>query len=332
MNFISKLYRTTRKGEVKETLKIDDNEEPLVISKTRMKFLEFEINVLAYILSREIKISVPLAGLSEISWEKISLQDLDKVETILFGNFENVEISPIVKPLISILRGLLETHVKLLNGKSMPFFVKLQTDDLQNLYFFNDEVIYSSKGRNEKQRRHSEYIPSENRSPNLSLSQRTPRNFSCFNQKIELPIKSRTNNFNSPTPRNAGLCQTPREKRCQKHLISENNTPRSELNRRNNFFFCESNTPRKNSKAGSNYSKNINKQIESIMAAKAILGLSINLPTTEQDIRRAYLKAAMRWHPDKLNSGNSDKPHEFFTAIQSAMEILLQNASKYGEV
>lgn len=331
MNLINKLYRIYKR-EKKEDLRISDKEEPLIISKTRMALLELEIKTLAYILSRELKTSSQISNLSEIKWAEITTDDLDRLESILFENVYEIEINPIVKSLISILRGLLDTRNKFFNGKAMPFYVKLKNENVQSTFILEESVNFPF--RNDRLIKQCENINSSNATPKSYFSSRTPRNLPDLNQKVELPIKSRSNHINliSSTPRSTS-CQTPRTKNHMKHTNLDYSTPKSEINKKNYYIFSDSNTPRRSSKTGiCGNSKISNNQQGSIMAAKALLGLSVNIPATEQDIRKAYLKAAMKWHPDKMNSSTNGKSHICFTAIQNAMEILLQNISKNGEV
>ncbi|KAH8584679.1 uncharacterized protein ELE39_000630 [Cryptosporidium sp. chipmunk genotype I] len=332
MNLISKLYRIYKRGEKKEDLRISDKEEPLIISRTRMALLELEIKTLAHILSREIKTSFRISNLPEIKWSEITIDDLDKLESILFKNIYEIEINPIIKSLISILRGLLDTHKKFFNGKVMPFYVKLKNENINT--FILDESVDFPLGNDRRSIRQFENINFSNLTPKSYMVPRTPINLPDFNQKVELPIKSRSSQINltSSTPRSTS-CQTPRAKKHSRHTNTDYFTPKSEINKRNYYISGDSNTPRRVSKTGiCNNSKMSNNQQSSIMAAKALLGLSVNLPATEQEIRKAYLKAAMKWHPDKMNSIPNDKSHICFTAIQNAMEILLQNISKNGEV
>ncbi|TRY53236.1 DnaJ domain containing protein [Cryptosporidium tyzzeri] len=330
MNLINKLYRIYKR-EKKEDLRISDKEEPLIISKTRMALLELEIKTLAYILSRELKTSFQISNLSEIKWAEITTDDLDRLESILFENVYEIEIKPIVKSLISILRGLLDTHNKFFNGKAMPFYVKLKNENVQSTFILEESVDFPF--RNDRLIKQCENINSSNATPKSYFSSRTPRNLPEFNQKVELPIKSRSNHINliSSTPRSTS-CQTPRTKNYMKHTNLDYSTPKSEINKKNYYIFSDSNTPRRSLKTGICGNSKISNQQGSIMAAKALLGLSVNIPATEQDIRKAYLKAAMKWHPDKINSSTNEKSHICFTAIQNAMEILLQNMSKNGEV
>ncbi|OII74633.1 uncharacterized protein cubi_00186 [Cryptosporidium ubiquitum] len=333
MNLISKIYRIYRRGEKKEDLKISDKEEPLIISRTRMSLLELEIKTLAHFLSREIKTSFQLSNLPEIKWAEITLDDLDKLESILLKDIYEIEINPIIKPLISILRGLLDTHKKFFNGKAMPFYVKLKSDNIHNACIFEERVNFPYRN-DRKYIRQFESTNFNNKTPKAHVLPTTPRNLSDFNQKIELPIKSRSSHLNltSSTPRSTS-CQTPRSKNHLRYTNPDCFTPKFEINKKNYYVSGDLNTPRKGLKTGmGNNSKVTNGQPGSIMAAKALLGLSVNLPANEQEIRKAYLKAAMKWHPDKMISSTNDKSHNCFTAIQHAMEILLQNISKNGEV
>lgn len=332
MNLINKLYRIYKR-EKKEEPKIGDKEEPLIISRTRMALLELEIKTLAHILSREIGTSFPLSNLPEIKWGEITQLELDRLESILSKDIYEVEISPIIKPLISILRGLLDTHTKFFNGKAMPFYVKLQNECIQSARAAEEGINFPIRG-DKRPIRQFENMNAENRTPQHYKDARTLRDLSNSSQKIELPIKSRSNNLNltSSTPRSTSY-QTPRSKNNFRFTNIDHFTPRSDFNKKNFHTSGDSNTPRKGSKTGlGNGFKATNVQPGSIMAAKALLGLSVNFPATEQEVRKAYLKAAMKWHPDKLNSSKNDKSHNCFTAIQNAMEILLHSISKNGEV
>lgn len=332
MNLINRLYRIYKR-EKKEELRIGDREEPLIISRRRMTLLELEIETLVNILSREISSSFPLSNLSEIKWTKITHLELDRLESILSKNIYEIEISPITKPLISILRGLLDTHSKFFNGKAMPFYVKLDSECIQNSRVAEEGINCPTRS-DKRPIRQFENINNGNRTPQPYKDTRTLRDLSNSTRKIELPIKSRSNNLNltSSTPRSTSY-QSPRSKNSFRFTNIDHFTPRSDLNKKNYNTSGGSNTPRKGSKTGiGNGFKTTNIQPGSIMAAKALLGLSVNFPATEQEVRKAYLKAAMKWHPDKLNSSTNDKSHNCFTAIQNAMEILLHSISKNGEV
>ncbi|KAJ1605399.1 putative DNAJ protein [Cryptosporidium canis] len=331
MNLINRLYRVYKRGE-KKAQGIDDKEEPLIISRTRMTLLELEIQTLTQILSREIVNSYSNSTIPKINWVKINNIELDRLESMISTNVHGIEINPIIRPIISILRGLLDTHNKFFSGKAMPFYVKLRHECLENAHVSDENLRLPNKSVKMPVKQFLN-VNIGNRTPQPHKYTRTPRNFSNFTPKIELPIKSRSNmlNIGSSTPRSTSY-QTPRSKNNFRFTDTYHFMPGSEFNKKNNHVSCDQSTPRKSTKVGAGNSfKVANTQPECIIAAKALLGLSVNFPATEQDVRKAYLKAAMKWHPDKLNLSTNDKSHNCFTAIQSAMEILLHRISINGE-
>lgn len=49
--------------------------------------------------------------------------------------------------------------------------------------------------------------------------------------------------------------------------------------------------------------------------------LGVQLTATEDDLKKAYRKLALKWHPDK-NLDNSDEAKKEFQLIQAAYEVL----------
>lgn len=58
----------------------------------------------------------------------------------------------------------------------------------------------------------------------------------------------------------------------------------------------------------------------------SILGLTKT--ATEHDIRNAYKKLAMKWHPDKNNGDNKDAAEAKFKDISEAYEVLSDPGKK----
>ncbi|KAH8739581.1 hypothetical protein FG386_001138 [Cryptosporidium ryanae] len=328
INIFGKLHRLYRRTGKSEPINIFDSEEPVLLSRSRLTFLELEIDLLSKLLYKEIKISLPQSTLSDLKWSEISIEDLVKIESSINKKFQ-LKVSPIVEPLISILRGLLETRKKFYSGNVMPFYVKLKKEHVDSTNQTKEEIIYQLK-KDKRTRRHSEYKSIEKHFQS-NFRTGTPKNSSKVNENnLEFPIINRIlSNQNSFTPRSSHVSSAHRLKYDKFFNIDSNTkTPRNvgtKGNNRNDY------TPKKNTREFTNL-KNLSNKNRNILAAKALLGLSVNLPTNEQEIRKAYLRAAMRWHPDKSNLGSNDKSHSCFTAIQNAMELLLNNISKEGEV
>ncbi|KAK6587876.1 hypothetical protein RS030_81311 [Cryptosporidium xiaoi] len=328
INIFGKLQRFYKKTRKERYVNIVDSEEPILVSMSRLTFLELEIDLLTQLLYKEIKTILPQSILSGLKWSDISIEDLNKIETSINKKFQ-LKVSPIVEPLISILRGLLETHKKFYSGKVMPFYVKLKKEHA-NTTEQSKEFIYSLK--NEKRTKwYSECRSTEKHFQN-NFRAGTPRNFTRTNgNNLELPLNNRNLRFHNPlTPRNSHITDTNRLKSDKFYNFDSSATTPRDFGARNSNFGNDY-TPRKNTKATATL-RSLNNQNRNILAAKALLGLSVNLPTTEQEIRKAYLRAAMRWHPDKSNLGSNDKSHSCFTAIRNAMELLLNNISKEGEI
>ena len=65
--------------------------------------------------------------------------------------------------------------------------------------------------------------------------------------------------------------------------------------------------------------------VHGFAALYRILGLNDRKLASEKEIRRAYKRAALRWHPDKLKEGEDpEKAAEMFDSIKAAYDLLLE--------
>ncbi|OII71545.1 hypothetical protein cand_032580 [Cryptosporidium andersoni] len=326
VDILHRLHRLYRRGKIEKDHVISSNSsEPLIFNRNRLNYLELEIETLIYFLKKELK--DVCEDYTRINFTNKTIKDLDKFE--LFIRDSKVPITPVIQAILVIVRGLLETLEQYKDGKLMPFYTRLGESEL---YLLKDN--YSAKLNKMNTRRHSEF---KNQSEfNKYYESKTPRNY--------IPGNIRKVDFDKMgTPRNMYTCgATPR------NLIQGTQTPRS----RSEFGKCVNidslGTPRNTRKSHSstryeaatprasyrayNGNQYFNSQSEDIMAAKALLGLNVAVPVTETDVRKAYLKAAMRWHPDKMPPNSSEQSHLCFTAIQNAMELLLSHTHKEYQV
>jgi hypothetical protein len=65
--------------------------------------------------------------------------------------------------------------------------------------------------------------------------------------------------------------------------------------------------------------------VHGFAALYRMLGLNDRKLASEKEIRRAYKRAALRWHPDKLKAGEDvEKAAEMFDSIKAAYDLLLE--------
>eukprot|EP01043_Picozoa_sp_COSAG02_P002150 COSAG02_NODE_49_length_45106_cov_298.436177_7_plen_425_part_00 len=65
--------------------------------------------------------------------------------------------------------------------------------------------------------------------------------------------------------------------------------------------------------------------VHGFAALYRLLGLNDRKLASEKEIRRAYKRAALRWHPDKLKEGEDpEKAAEMFDSIKAAYDLLLE--------
>ena len=69
-----------------------------------------------------------------------------------------------------------------------------------------------------------------------------------------------------------------------------------------------------------------NESLSKKRRAAETLGIDVN--ATEVEIKKAYRKAALKWHPDK-NNHQTEKCHEMTQSINTAYQVILSYCNAY---
>lgn len=116
-----------------------------------------------------------------------------------------------------------------------------------------------------------------------------------------------------------------RERAAQKERAQRNRTSRQTSNSTNNNQQQHQNQhqERQRAQSGSEHAKKM-----SVQQAAKILGISVN--ATEAELKRAYRKLILRWHPDK-NPNNQAQAAKMTNLISEARAIMKAHIKKSGQ-